>query len=439
MANRYVWSGAAGAGTGADWANAHTTLSAAITAGAIGDVYYVAHDHSGLYGATTTLTFKGTSTSPDRVICVNRAGSVPPVAADIMQGGVEGTNAATTNLTINGSAYFDSMTFRMGSGQSTTCTLSLGNGSFAQNYRNCSFQLATTGASSRISLGATTARMSYVDCKVKFAATGQSYLLNGGIHLWQGPSGASLLETGSTVPTSLVINQNNTSFKFSGVDLSDVNTTLMSSGSVPTAFELSYCKLHASVTIVATPSGSAGPRTIVNFCKNTTGKPRDEIYLYQGTVTTETTIVRTGGASDGTTPFSHKIVSNANNERDFPIIAFEGEIWNDDTGSAKTLTVHCVTDNVTLKDDEISVEAEYLGSSGSPITTLISDAPATVLTAGVNQATSAETWTTTGLTTPVYQKLEVTFTPQMKGLVRYRVKVGKVSTTVYVCPKAELS
>jgi hypothetical protein len=73
MALRYVWSGAAGTGSGADWTNAHTTLSAAITAGAAGDTYYVAHDHAESVATALTLGFKGTIQSPDRVLCVNRA------------------------------------------------------------------------------------------------------------------------------------------------------------------------------------------------------------------------------------------------------------------------------------------------------------------------------------------------------------------------------
>src|SRR4051812_1910841 len=104
MANRYVYSGAAGTATGADWTNAHTTLTAAITSGAAGDVYYVAHDHSETAASSVTLTFKGTAATPDRVLCVNRAGSVPPVAADLVSAPsalVEATGANT--LLVNGS------------------------------------------------------------------------------------------------------------------------------------------------------------------------------------------------------------------------------------------------------------------------------------------------------------------------------------------------
>jgi hypothetical protein len=156
------------------------------------------------------------------------------------------------------------------------------------------------------------------------------------------------------------------------------------------------------------------------------------------TLTTESVIKRTGGASNGTTGYSWKIVSTANNEFVLPFETFEGFLWNEDTGAAKTLTVHTVTDNVTLKDNEIWLEVEYLGNASYPLSSLI-DNGSNVLAAGASQATSTETWTTTGLVTPVKQKLEVTFTPQMKGLIRWKVKYAKISSTVYICPKAELS
>ena len=76
MANWYVWSGAtAGGGTGADWANAYLTLQAAVTGKTAGDVFYVAHDHSQTQASALTITFPGTEAIPNRVYCVNRAGS----------------------------------------------------------------------------------------------------------------------------------------------------------------------------------------------------------------------------------------------------------------------------------------------------------------------------------------------------------------------------
>lgn len=159
-----------------------------------------------------------------------------------------------------------------------------------------------------------------------------------------------------------------------------------------------------------------------------------------GSVVSETTIVRSGGASDGTTSLSWKMVSNANAE--YPLLQLESpEIvrWNETTGSSITVTVETITDNVTLTDDECWLEVQYLGTSGFPLGTFISDAKADVLATAANQTTSSETWTTTGLTTPVKQKLSVSFTPQEKGFIHAVVKLARASTTVYVCPKLDVT
>jgi hypothetical protein len=64
MASVYVRSGAAGAGTGADWANAYTTLAAAFTAKAAGDVFYVSDDHAETQASAMTLVSPGTAANP---------------------------------------------------------------------------------------------------------------------------------------------------------------------------------------------------------------------------------------------------------------------------------------------------------------------------------------------------------------------------------------
>ena len=58
-------------------------------------------------------------------------------------------------------------------------------------------------------------------------------------------------------------------------------------------------------------------------------------------------------------------------------------------------------------------------------TSVASSAPADPLAAAANITTSTATWTTTGLTTPVKQKIAITFTPQMKGYFRIVFKVAK--------------
>jgi len=52
-----------------------------------------------------------------------------------------------------------------------------------------------------------------------------------------------------------------------------------------------------------------------------TSNYRVEKYVYEGTQTTETVVIRTGGASDGITGISWKIVTTANSKWTLPFNA----------------------------------------------------------------------------------------------------------------------
>ena len=56
MASYYVWSGAVGAANGTSWANAYTTLAAAISGKATSDIFYIANDHNETTAGTVTIS-----------------------------------------------------------------------------------------------------------------------------------------------------------------------------------------------------------------------------------------------------------------------------------------------------------------------------------------------------------------------------------------------
>jgi hypothetical protein len=76
---------------------------------------------------------------------------------------------------------------------------------------------------------------------------------------------------------------------------------------------------------------------------------------------------------------------------------------------------------------------EYQGTASSPVASFVDTKPATPLTANATITSSSATWNSSPAT-PQAQKLQATFTPQVAGRVRARVRVGKISTTVYVNP-----
>ena len=160
------------------------------------------------------------------------------------------------------------------------------------------------------------------------------------------------------------------------------------------------------------------------------------IHTYAGVIVSETTYVMTGGANDGTNGISWKLVSGADTEWPVEVIETDEIVrWNETTGSAITVTVNTLTDNVTLTDVDIELEIQYLGTSGRPLGTFTSSGNTNTLSSGTSLTTTSETWVTSGLGTPVKQKMVLTFTPQEKGFIHAKVRLFKASTTVYVDPK----
>ncbi len=162
--------------------------------------------------------------------------------------------------------------------------------------------------------------------------------------------------------------------------------------------------------------------------------------MYQGTLTTETTIIpNSQQASDGTTALTWKVVTTANSEWQSPFETFTTPEWMDTTGGAVTRTFEIINDGTTLTNADIWAEVQYLNNASFPIAAMATSGIADVLAAGSNIISSSVGWTTTGLGSPTKQKIAVTFTPNMKGFFRIVFKVGIASKTIYISPRANES
>lgn len=437
MADVYVDSNAGGAGTGANWANAYTTLAAAFTGGAAGDTFWVAHNHAETQASAMTIAVKGTYASPSRVICVNSGGSVPPVSADLA---ITATITTTGNfgITINGASvacYWEGITFSAGTG-ANTATLVLQANDIRHHFKNCKFKRASTNSAS-ITIGGTRTRISLENTQFEFGNVGDSIAFQGRI-IWEDTPSAivtTVLTTGLLIPGT-----NPADVVLRGVDLSLLTpgtSTIVRAASNPShEYTLINCKLGASVVVAATPT-VGGPQVNVIRCDSGDTNYRTERYLYQGTLTTETTTVRTGGASDGTTTIAWKIVPTANNERDFPFTTYPISIWNETTGSAVTLTIEGYWSGGAVPTTaDVWMEVECLDTSGFPISSFTSGGPADVLAAGTNHTSSSETWGAGGTTK---FKMSVTVTPQEKGPINVTVKYANTTETCWIDPKITVS
>jgi len=162
---------------------------------------------------------------------------------------------------------------------------------------------------------------------------------------------------------------------------------------------------------------------------------RTERYAYQGTQTVETTIVRTGGASDGTTPISWKIVSTANSKWVIPYESIPITIWCDTTGSHQVTIFGTTTGGGVPNDDDVWITAEYLGNASFPIASFATTTKADNLaaSAATNNSTDASTWGGGGAGNG-FKMVTPAFTVNQKGYITVFVNVAKATSTYYVDP-----
>lgn len=448
MANWYVRSGAGGTGAGTSWTNAFTTLTLAFAAGAAGDTFYVADDHAETSASVVTLTSPGTAANPCLIICVSSHATSPPTAH-----GTGATVSTTSNSAMNfaGFAYCYGIKFQCGSGAVNANITMQPASTFGWRFDTCAFVILCTGNTSKIifGLGASGSMrdffLSLSNCTFQFSNASQGIVFGTGRSSWTNTPNALV---SGTLPTVLFINGTGSGgiLDISGVDLSALGSgkTLVNVGTaLQSSFDIYFrnCKLGASVAVTTGSIQAPGAvRVFLENCDSGNTNYRMEHYKYAGSIVQETTIVRSGGASDGVTTLSWKMASIANTRFRWPLASQPIDIWLDTTGSSKTLTLEFVHDNVTaLNNNEIWSQLEYMGTSSLPLSVTADNRMADEFATPAAQASSAASWTTTGLSNPNTQKLAITITAQMKGWCRLNVMLAKQGYTVYVDPKVTVS
>ncbi|RWF66629.1 hypothetical protein [Mesorhizobium sp.] len=442
MTLRYVRSGAGGAANGTDWANAYLTLAAALTASAAGDTIYVSEDHAASSASTQTYTSPGTAASPVRVVCVNHSGSVPPVSADIRTTATEATTTSNS-MTFDGSfCVYDGITFTCGSSSLSASMTVLNATDKIVKFRNCALRLGTSSASAQIALGTASAGGASVELEnttVQFGHASQKITCSAEI-LWRDTPSAV---TGATIPTSLftvAASTRGAHIECRGVDLSALGSgkTIFtnSAGQIAAQLVLMDCKIDSAVTLCSRPAARGeGGLDYVRVDSGGTNYKHGRV-RYEGTQTEETTIVRSGGASDGTTAIAEKIVTTANCSEHFPFKSPPIAIWNDTTGSSVTATIEGIWGGGAVpNNNDIWLEVEYLGSGSSPNASFAYNSKADILASASALSAGSGTWG--GSTTKF--KLAVTFTPQQRGWLFAYVNAGAASSTFYIDPKITLS
>lgn len=424
---------------GSTWALAKATLVGAFTAMSAGDTLYVSQVHAEAQALNMSLTSPGTKAAPCFVICANDAAEPPTAVATTAT--IDTTGNQNIDFTA-GHTYFYGISFRTSTtvGANSSADIAIrdtADASFV--FEDCALRIKSTSSSADVicSGGAQEGLIEFINTDVEFGNPGQELLVGYNIFMWRGGT--------LTGNQSNVFRKSGTAcgrFHVVGVDLSVCTNNLMIVDASDYASDLIFqnCKLGATVTLVTGLTEGPGSSTaeLIN-CDSGDTNYRHDFSSFMGDMTTETVVVRTGGASDGTTPISWQIDTAATPEWHTPFKTPWVAGWINETG-AKTLTAQIIHDSVTnLQDDEVWLEVEYLGTAGFPMSLRASDKAADILATAADQSLVGAPWTTTGLTNPNTQDCSVAITVNEIGPFRARLCVNKASYTTYFCPKVEVS
>lgn len=443
MANWYVRSAAAGAGTGADWANAYTTLKASAEAAgtAAGDTHYVAGDHAETTAAALSITFKGTLAAPDRIICVSHVGTVPPVAADLLTTATI-TTTGNSGITLTGCIYCYGIIWSCGTTAVSPAFQICATTNSDQTFEACAIRLGAT-LSPGVQIGSLSNsvahRVVWNNTTFQTASANGSITFAHGVQFtWKNTASAI---TGGTLPTTLyqTLSQAGCTAIHDGVDFSALSAkTLVGAIIKGGTFYFNRCKLPASITSSAALTGGS-QEVYLTSCSSSAVAYTQEKWTVWGTQTTETTIVRTGGTSVFGSSVAMKIVTTANSKWQTPFISTPLAVHNTTTAANRTITVYGIWGGGAVpNNDDIWIEAEYLGSASTPQASFAQSGKASVL--ATNAATTSDSSTWGGSTTKF--KMTITLSapqPQLIGPISVVVKCATASTTFYVDPTAYLS
>jgi hypothetical protein len=396
-----------------------------------GDNVYCSSDHAETQSSANTLYVPGTVTAPNEFISVNRTGSVPPVAGDILAGAsINTTGANTINILQNSCAgYWYGFTFSAGN-SSNLANVSI-NDAAQVLFDTCKFVLNNTNVGSMIELGDNTW---WKNCTVTFGNSTQA--ISTGNLVWENTNVAALA---GTVPLNLF---NFTvsaagSLYLKGLDLSSI-TTAIGTGTTggPADFNLQNCKLNSSVTLVsssAVVTATGNAQIVLESINGGGGNNYSHIWrTATGTVMSNVTYYRSSGATDGVQEASRQMTSDSTATRIMPAW-HDVFMWNTAvSGVTHTASVE-VLGTTMLTNAQLWGEVEYLGSSGSSLGYFANNAAATWLTSPSNQPTSSAGWSGS-LVGAVMQKLQVSFVPKTVGLIKFRIYLALPSVVIYVDP-----
>lgn len=420
------------------WKAPHARKAAALAATwfSAGDTLYTGHNHAGTTSAALSITYPGTLANPDRDLCVLATGTVPPVSGDLRTTATE-TTTGNTAINFTGCAYVYGTIHSMGTGANSP-TMQIGGATQTELvFDACAIRCAST-TSPTISIGSNAnsigARIVWNNTTYQVGSAATIISMSRGVEfIWKNTASAI---TGATIPTNLfgASSVQGSTVVLDGVDLSALSAkTIVAAQTTHGLYAVKDCKLPASITINAAPTNAACKVYVIRSASGATANTLEK-HDALGNQTTETTIVRTGGAQVNGTGVAMKIATTSAAHIHTPFESTPINVANTITATNRTVTVYGVWGGGAVpNNDDVWLEVGYLGSASTPLLSFASTRKADVLAGNAACSTDSSTW---GGSTTAFS-ITATLSapqPQLAGDMYVTVFVGATSATLYIDP-----
>lgn len=452
MADYYVWSGATGAGTGATWADAYTTLTAAL-AGATGAGPHNIIVDSALNETTSAAAANinaATAGATIAILSVNRGGRTTGTGHDGVTKGA--TISAPNTFAVNiGTArtqtlYVEGLIMQTNTGTSASNAVNIGNTANTDavvTIANCTLSALGSSTSSAITFGplasssSITAQITVRDTVLttRNNATGGAIVLNqcrlsmmGVTHAYGGANRTAQLFTSGPGSRCDVLIQDS--------DLSGFSTT---SGAYVLLTNLQgilrfvNCKLSGTPGLeTGTWPNGAGEVSWVNSDSGDT-RINYRVSKPQGILTHEATYYRTNGAKMYGAGIGWKLVTLARCSEADPFVT-PFIVRGLTTAQSTTFGVELMRGNATLLTNRQAwFRYDRITDASFPLASMYSSRGEPFITAGTNLSSSSETWAGS-LANATPQKISHTSTPSELSPIRAQLLYAVASDTVYFDP-----
>jgi hypothetical protein len=417
---------------GLTWAKAYNSITnAAVLAAAAGSTIYVGSDHQETTGAANLfISFSaGTIVNPIKVISADRTSGEPPSTFEDMHtgGGYLQTTGGTYDLIFEGNVLVYGV--KLDAGDTTI----LGDHGEKLVFDDCyikSFRdIRPEGYESMTE---------FLNCSFDLSSSAEIYPSDSDLKIliknciFVSSAITSIFYFGSLASLECIIEDTDLSTEATFCDTVDNNNLQII---------LRRCKLASSFV---KPTGYDHPHTFFLMESCIEGTDTDPIIGMQyyvdmfGTIEVETTEYRTGGASDGTTSYSWKLISDSTNCREFFNYLKTPPMFRWVEAGSQEIRVY-VAGETQLQNDEFYIEvsspnesipASSLGNFQTNLPTDILATPANLSSEGSDKWQSTPTY---------YQYASVSINPTEAGPVEVRACLAKNGTAVtcYIDPKID--